>query len=358
MVLGTQCVHTTKWVNSIAQRGHEVQLVTMKVIEPVHVLAHTLPLGGPFGYYLNAPFVQRLLRQFRPDIFHVHYGSGYGTLGRLANFRPCILSVWGSDVFEFPYLSACNMHIILRNLRHYDHVCATSRKMADQTLALCPELAHLSQIPFGVDSTQFYPREYAVDDLGPIVIGTVKGLENVYGIDLLLKGFATCRESLEAADPELAARLRLHIIGGGTQEAELKRLADLLGIRSVTVFEGFVPHVAIPEMLRKLDIFVAMSRAESFGVAVVEASATGLPVVATRVGGLPEVVAHGETGYLVATENIKALSEHLTTLIVDPALRRHMGAQGRTFARTHYEWEKSVDQMLEVYARVVNTRQG
>ena len=65
-------------------------------------------------------------------------------------------------------------------------------------------------------------------------------------------------------------------------------------------FLGHLPRRDMIERLRQADVFVQPSIAsEMFGMATAEAMAAGIPVVATRICGLPEVVADGETGFLV-----------------------------------------------------------
>src|SRR5215208_4630523 len=76
------------------------------------------------------------------------------------------------------------------------------------------------------------------------------------------------------------------------------------------------PIIWIPEMLSKdkvialythAAIFVCPSVYEPFGIINLEAMACETPVVASAVGGIPEVVEHGETGLLVASEAIGAM---------------------------------------------------
>src|SRR6266404_8810556 len=96
-------IHTVRWANAMAARGHEVVVLTAHnassegPLRP-EVGLHKLPVPPPSGYFMNVPKIRRLLRSVRPDVLHVHYASGYGTLGRLSGFQPTILSVWGSDV--------------------------------------------------------------------------------------------------------------------------------------------------------------------------------------------------------------------------------------------------------------------
>ena len=76
-------------------------------------------------------------------------------------------------------------------------------------------------------------------------------------------------------------------------------------------------------------LYVHSALEEAFGIAIAEAMAAGLPVVATCVGGIPDVVADGETGWLVASGDARALADRLEELIQDGAARARMGAAGR-----------------------------
>lgn len=61
----------------------------------------------------------------------------------------------------------------------------------------------------------------------------------------------------------------------------------------------------------------------------IEAMAMGRPVVASRIGGLPDIVADGETGYLIPPGDWKALRKAVQQLLDEPALREQMGAKAR-----------------------------
>jgi glycosyltransferase involved in cell wall biosynthesis len=64
---------------------------------------------------------------------------------------------------------------------------------------------------------------------------------------------------------------------------------------------------------------------------VLEAMACGVPSVASRVGGTPEILADGETGFLVEPKNTKQLSSRISALACDYKLRATMGKRARGF---------------------------
>ena len=85
----------------------------------------------------------------------------------------------------------------------------------------------------------------------------------------------------------------------------------------------------VADLLARADVFVLSSTSEGLPLSILEAMAAALPVVASSVGGVPEAVEDGETGLLVPPRDPVRLAAALERLLVDPALRRRLGANGR-----------------------------
>jgi glycosyltransferase involved in cell wall biosynthesis len=85
------------------------------------------------------------------------------------------------------------------------------------------------------------------------------------------------------------------------------------------------------ETFSRSDIFCFPSHydAETFGLVLLEAMSFGLPVVATRWRGISSIVREGQTGFLTPIKDSVALADKLEALLLDPELRRSMGAKGR-----------------------------
>ena len=349
-------IHLQRWAHALIARGHAVCVLSQDACErkllPAQANVFMLPRSGPLGYFTNAWRVREVLTQWRPDILNAHYASGYGTTAALSGVRPVLLSVWGSDVYDFPYESALKGRLIRGNLRRATAVASTSHAMARQVQRLVPQIADIAVTPFGVDLAYFVP-DASTRDAAHLTLGTVKSLAPKYGMDLLLRAFAGLVQ-----DPQVQAlprACRLLIVGDGPQRAELAALAAELGIAAHTTFAGAVAHRDVPAWLNRLDIYAAPSRldSESFGVSVIEASACGLPVVVSDAGGLPEVVRDGETGLVVPRDDVPALQAALTRLVLDASLRDRLGTHGREHVEREYEWAHCVDLMEAAYARTI-----
>lgn len=348
-------IHTIQWVTHLAEAGLDIHIISQHPAAigiPQHIPVHILPFKGFLGYFLNIFALKKLLKEIKPDILNAHYASGYGTTARLVNFHPYILSVWGSDVYDFPYKSFLHNFIIKKNLMSATSIASTSHCMATQTKKVLPSITQVSITPFGVDTEKFLPRESRNKY---ITIGTVKTLAEKYGVDLLIHAFSLLRLNLQRANNEIYKLLKLRIVGGGPQESELKKLVEKLNLEPVTEFVGHIDHARVPSELAKLDIYVALSRldSESFGVAIVEAQAVEIPVVVSSVGGLPEVVKNNITGLVVAKENVLEASIALEKLVLSEELRLKMGKAGRAHVMKEYDWTICTEKMIHIYSNLI-----
>jgi L-malate glycosyltransferase len=343
-------VHLQRWAVALHEQGRRVTVLSQQVDDalalPDGLAFQPLPHRGELGYLRNALFLRRWLRAHRPHLLHAHYASGYGTTAMLAGWHPTLLSVWGSDVYEFPYQNRLKGWLLRRNLRFADALASTSQAMAQQVRRLWPGAGEIALTPFGVDLQRFEPAPRAA---GPVTIGTVKSLAPAYGIDVLLRAFARFAAASDA---------RLLIVGDGPQRAELQVLAHQLNIADRVQWAGAVPHAAVPAWLQRLDVYVAASREESFGVAVVEAMACGVPVVVSDAGGLPEVVMAGESGLVVSRDDPAALAAALQRLLDDASLRQRLGRAGRARAQAAYAWPDCVSRMLDCQDAVIARHSG
>ncbi len=88
-------------------------------------------------------------------------------------------------------------------------------------------------------------------------------------------------------------------------------------------------------------------------MAALEAMASEVPVIATRAGGLPEVVADGETGYLLPVGDVDAMAERAIAILSDKTLHRRLGRAGRTRAEEEFNVNRVVSMYREFYERII-----
>jgi len=178
------------------------------------------------------------------------------------------------------------------------------------------------------------------------------------GIDLLLDAIPEVLEAHPGVTFELMGRDDLAGEHGVPYREEFEsRHADAAWFDRVT-FHGHVDDEQLWQAYQDADVFVAPSRFESFGLIFLEAMAASLPVVALSAGAAPELIAHGDTGFLVEPDVPGALSEALTTLAGDPALRFELGRSGRALYESRFTEDAMVSGAEALFDAVTILRPG
>ena len=141
------------------------------------------------------------------------------------------------------------------------------------------------------------------------------------------------------------------VIGDGTERSKLERCAVDLGLSDRVSFLGDQTEVA--NLLAAVDVCVLSSLTESLPNAVLEAMSMGRPVVATDVGGIPELVADGETGYLVPSRDTEAMAHRILELLQNMERRSAMGQAGLKRAQKQFNPEVIKLQFESLYDRLL-----
>lgn len=138
------------------------------------------------------------------------------------------------------------------------------------------------------------------------------------------------------------------LFGEGVLRPDLERRVAELGLAGRLVMPGF--RSDLDSLIAAADVVVLPSFTEGLPNVALEASAAGVPVVATAVGGTPEVVADGETGFLVPPGRPEVLAAKVAELLRNSALRERMGVAGRARMRERFTFDAQADAYLKLFA--------
>lgn len=360
----TYSEHTEKWALGLASHGVKVGLFSFNkskynwydnienielLFEPDKVITG-IRIKEKVSYFKYLSTLKRKIKEFNPDILHAHYATSYGLIGAMSSFKPLIVSVWGSDVFDFPKQNIVYRQLLKYILSKASVICSTSNCMREETLKYIDK--PIDVIPFGIDIDKFnrLPGELPLSNSHEIHIGNIKSLETKYGIDILI--YAFCDLLKKYSDKKIV----LHLVGEGSEKNTYIKLVQELGISENVIFTGRIAHSEIAEYHKKLDIFICLSvlDSESFGVSLVEAMSSKTCVIASNVAGFKEVLGGDNTcGRLVAVKSINEAVEAMVEIIDNPtqAIKKVENARQRILQL--YNWEDNIKQMIDVYSQVI-----
>ncbi|MFL0194607.1 glycosyltransferase [Clostridium sp. WILCCON 0269] len=344
-------IHTRKWVDYFSNFNNEIFIISMrdtnyKYRKNVKVIIIEPPFKSKLSYFFIVKQIKKLIFEIKPDILHSHYATSYGLYGRMSGYHPFIISVWGSDVYEFPRSNSLKAKLLSYILNGADAVCSTSADMAKETGKYCSK-KEITITPFGVDIDKFNVKVPVLKN-EYVTIGVIKNLHKIYGIEYLVKAF-------EALLKETNKDIRLMIIGHGSERGNLEKLCDDLKISSKVTFTGNIDNTKVSDYINRMDIVCIPSLSESFGVAAVEACACGRPVVSTNVGGLKEIVFDDYNGYTVDPCNSELLKEKLKILIENEDKVKSFSVNARKLVEEKYNWIENARIMKNLYDKIATT---
>jgi glycosyltransferase involved in cell wall biosynthesis len=255
--------------------------------------------------------LHRLLKDWRPEVIHAWGPPALRALGlvgrrwlpRTLVSRP--LSARAEQVKPFDRWLLRRVHTVVAS-SHAEAALCRDAGVPDDRLAAAPP---------GVETGPADPKQHrALRSI--LCIGTLephKGVRDaIWAFDMLHYVYGdTC----------------LKIVGDGPQRAELERFAANLEITASVEFLGRRDDVS--QMLRDAIVCWIPTRKGTGSQVALEAMAAGCPVVARERPGMRELIADGQTGYVVPPGDMVAVAKRSRGLLLDDQLRQSIGAAAR-----------------------------
>lgn len=371
--LGGITEHAYGQATELARRGHEVTLITPRLLLPPRTVDDAPPreerfeivrVGRAYPFYINGSearlavgplLVSAIGSAFakrRFDVVHIHnpFGVAMPIIAVMRSKAPVTVGTIHSVVpagYKLLRLFRRPLQIVFARL---DARIAVSEAVVDSIQPHFPGLS-FEVIPNGVDTNFFSPEAEALPHL-------LDGMHNVLfvgrfdprnGLKHMLNTFGLLREVRDD--------VRLVILGDGPLRALYQRLVPD-GLRGDVLFEGRVDQLR-PRYLASAKILCTPCQLASFGMVLLEAMSAGVPVVASRNSGFERLMENGRHGFLIdPPDDERGFAAALNLLLEDHDLARRMGGAGRELALTTYAWPNVVDRLEELYERLLPARTG
>lgn len=362
---GGMKAHLLQIAVGLRSRGFDCEIACPGDSDMVHdalaagLVVHPVPIVGPLRPLRDLRAIMslaRVIRDRRPAIVHAH-GSKAGLVARIAvvfaGGVPMVVTVHSQVLYGGVSPLMRRIYIFMER--------RLSRRTA-RTLTVSEALrAELVDV-IGIDPDRVTTVHNGLA-LGPFLAGGDRdAARRRYGVPEGARAFGLAARFApqKALDVLVAASVPvlerdpdawLVLAGSGPLLESVKTQARASSVRDRILFPGY--EADVPGLLASLDVYVTSSITEGLSLALIEAMAAGLPVVATRVGGNPEIVEDGVTGLIVQAGKPGPLTDALTRLLFDAALRRAMGAAGRARVLAEFDEGRMLDRIASVYREVL-----
>lgn len=380
LILGGAQENTLITCRLLAERGHEVTLITGPALGPEGQLFdltkgqkyRTIVVDEmrraiePFKDYASYRQIQGLLRDLQPDIVHTHSAKA-GIVGRFAAWslkgewatnRPGV--VHGIHGLSFhPYQSswANRLYIAFEKAaaQRTDYFISVADAMTVQNKAAGigvdkPYVTAYSAIeedqfltPIPPNRLRDFRRQHEIP-ADAVVLVTIARLFMLKGHDYIIE---SARELSRRFDKVIWL-----FVGDGKLTATYKEQIRRLGLTDRFRFTGLMPPDQIPLTIQASDILVHCSLREGLARTLPQALLGGRPAISFDVDGAREVI-NENTGRLIEPKKIPQLIDACAELIQDKALRERLGRTGRESVRTKFAPDTMVDTIEGVYRSLI-----
>lgn len=347
--------HISKISNELLERGVDNVVISLPnhrdEQDRINGKIFYLKYSGEKGYFLNVSQVKKILKRECCDVLNAHYASGYGTLATGVRFPRTVISVWGSDVYTFPYQSKLHRHILMHVLSCSRLIFSTSECMRKQTVQFLKRKKEIIVTPLGIDFNLF-PFSKKERHEKSFTIGFLKGTDVIYGYDVFLNALRSLIDQYEKSGISIYAQ----VCGDNYNQDAFFELVKHLNLQKYIDYAGPIPHKKMPEFIQQCDVVCIPSRKESFGVVAIEAMACGRPCITSDAEGLQEVMVDGITGYVFENENADACALQLGRMLKYPDRISEMGDNARKHVEKHYNFEDNINTFIAGYKRLLSMK--
>ncbi len=380
LILGGAQENTLITCKLLAQRGHDVTLITGPAIGPegelfnqtkgqdyqVIVLDRLRRAINPFNDIVSYFQIKKLLRQLQPDIVHTHSAkagilgrfAGYSLKGKWAENLPAVVHTIHGLAFhryQSQWLNKFYIAIEKSAAKRTDFFISVADAMTTQAIAAGigrPEqfITAYSAIeeddflgPISEEHKRDFRRKYEINE-DSIVLVTIARL-------FMLKGHEYIIESAKQLSKRFEKCVWL-FVGDGNLSDHFKQQVCQLGLAEKVKFTGLLPPSQIPLAIQSSDILVHCSLREGLARTLPQAMLCGRPAVSFDVDGAREVV-NENTGRLIEPKNVEQLIKACAELIEDEDLRKKLGENGRGSVKEKFAPETMVDTIEPVYEKLL-----
>jgi glycosyltransferase involved in cell wall biosynthesis len=201
-------------------------------------------------------------------------------------------------------------------------------------------------IPFCVDEERFSGHTVSPPP-GELRLVMAARMFEGKGHDHLLTALAKLRRSYP--------NLRLTLIGDGPTRPCIEAQIEALDLRDAVDLKGRVDHSDMPALMRAGHVVVLPSRmsGETFPLCLLEGMAMGLPAIGSRWFGIPDIIADGETGFIVEPGDADGLAAAIERFIENPSLHAETSRKAVARVRERFTASAVAHAYAEIYGKAL-----
>ncbi len=369
---------------SLIDAGHEVHLFSLdyenkfaknEVINGIHVhryspsgltyklsaLAYTLPL---FRNRIG-PLVNDFISSVKPDVLHIH-DMVLGETGIRAAKKfslPTVLDLHENRpviMKEYVHLKKFPGNLLIQPKR-WERAQRRLIKKATKVIVVTEEARQQAVKDYAIDPdgvtvvpNTIHPDIYLAYPINPSIITPSGEFTLLYMGDTgLRRGTDTAIHALSilrnAGHP-----VRLVLVGSNTEDTELHKIVDDLGLQEHVLFEGWQDVSTFPSYTALSDVCLSplkrnLHHDTTYANKIFQYMAMGKPVVVSDCPAQARVIQESQSGLVHRANDPGDLAAKILTILENPSIRKKMGEHAKTAVLETWNWKQTSRDLIAMY---------
>ncbi len=327
----------------LISKKNKIKLIVNKLF--YHFIARfPLPIYYFFKFkYLRLRGFFKIIKNINPDLVHAHSAMEKGIIAQYSNYRPYLVSCWGTDILILPekskYLKK-KMNQILS-----DAVCihTVAKHISDKIVNdyNIPK-NKIKEIQYGMHAEIINYLDNKSKKNDTLTVISTRSAKEVYDNEILIKAAKILQDK--------KVDVRIKMITGGELYNKYNKMIKNLSLRNIEI-EPLVPQNELYKKLLDADIYVSCSLSDGLSICLLEAFAAGLYPIVSNIEANRNVITHGQNGSLFKTGNPDSLTEEITKIIAQTEKIQKAVAKNKRWVKKYQTLEMNLQKLEELYEK-------
>ena len=367
--------HVQKWLEYYSGQGHEVCLIStrspdnngitgVRYYQVSNIKLRIKTLGYLVRLVSNYFYIKRILKEFKPNILHVHFITELGFIAALINYHPLILNAWGSDILLFPEKRKITKNILKYTLSSSDVILTINNFIRNFIIEQynIPKEKTLT-LKWGVDRSIF-KSDYLTEILAmkkelaikynSFILLSPRHLASHYRIENIIKSTNLLSEK--------GLNITLILLKGLSEDEmfinKINNLIEQLEIsQNVRLIKRHLSPREMAILYNLSNAFISIPRSDGFASTIMEGMACGSVPIVSNLEVYKQYLEHDTNSLFVNPDDLEDIAEKIIYCINHPEIKEKFFRINDSIIEKFEDWDQNALKMTDIYNNLINNKQ-
>lgn len=342
-------IHIKRWCEFFRDNGDNVSIISFNKAEipgvDVYYVGENLNIngeGGNISYLKKIKVIKNIVNKIKPDVLNAHYLTSYGLIGTLINYKPLIVSTWGSDILVTPKKNIVYKALTKFVISKSRLITSDSNFMTNEIISLGGKHNKVITAPMGINISEFNNGNENRESQTFLSMRTLCDNSN---IDCILKAFKIVVGKYEKA--------KLIVTNSGEKKEEVLSLIKELSLEKNVEYLGFINRETVIKLLKSSNVYISIPTSDSTSVTLLECMASGTFPIVSNLPANKEWINNNKNGYILDRIDEKLLSDLMVQSLLDDKIRSKAKLMNEEIINKRAIWDENMNFIRENYKNIL-----